>query len=122
MIVRDLRGTVFLLAVERRDGERSVPLETDRLVSFLHEGVEYSFTRGEGDGRESLRLTLTPVRLDGDLAELEVDVTGSLPGAKGPNVLARTERIFASRRATSSFDVTVGDPPAGYRFRITPDF
>jgi hypothetical protein len=113
---------LFQLAVERRDGERSVLLETDRLVTFLHEGVEYAFSRGEEDRRESLRLVLTPLRLEGDLVELEADVTGSLPGNEGPHVLSRTVRILASRRATSSLDVTVGDPPAGYRFLITPDF
>jgi hypothetical protein len=120
---RNVGSPVLLrLEVERREGERSEPLETNRLLTFLHEGVEYAFAQGEGDAREALRLVLTPLRLDGDVAELEVDVTGSLPGADGPHLLARTERILASRRATSKFDVTVGNPPAGYRFLITPDF
>ncbi len=113
---------LFLLAIERRDGERSVPLETNRLVTFLGEGVEYAFARGEADRRESLRLVLKPVRIEGDVAEVEVDVTGSLPGANGPILLSRRERIFTSRRATSSIVVTAGDPPAGYRFLVTPDF
>jgi hypothetical protein len=113
---------LFQIAIERRDGGRAVPLESNRLVTFLGEGVEYSFSHGEGGGRESLRLVLTPVRLDGDVAEVEVDVTGSLPGAGGPLLLSRRERILTSRRATSSLEVTAGDPPAGYRFRITTDF
>jgi hypothetical protein len=115
-------AVLFLLSVERRDGDRSVPLETNRLVTFLREGVEYSFSRGEGNARESLRLVLTPVRLEGDLAEIEVDVSGSLPASAGPLLLSRRERIFASRGATSTVEVTAGEPPAGYRFRITPDF
>ena len=115
-------AVLFVLSVERRDGDRSVPLETNRLVTFLREGVEYSFSRGEGDARESLRLVLTPVRLEGDLAEIEVEVSGSLPAAAGPLLLSRRERVFASRGATSTVEVTAGDPPAGYRFRITPDF
>ena len=113
---------LFLLAIERRDGERSVPLETNRLVTFLGEGVEYSFASGGADRRESLRLVLKPVRIEGDVAEVEVDVTGSLPGANGPILLSRRERIITSRRATSSVVVTAGDPPAGYRFLVTPDF
>ncbi len=113
---------LFALAIERREGERSVPLETNRLVTFLREGVEYSFSRGEGDARESLRLLLTPLRLEGDIAEIEVDVSGSLPAAAGPLVLSRRERMLVSRKATSTLEVTAGEPPAGYRFRITPDF
>jgi hypothetical protein len=120
---RSVESPVLLrLTIERREGERSEPLETNRLVTFLNEGVEYAFAQGEGDGREALRVVVTPLRLDGDLAELQVEVTGSLPSATGPHVLARTERILASRRSTSKLDVTVGDPPTGYRFLITPDF
>ncbi len=115
-------AVLFALAVERRDGERSVPLETNRLVTFLREGVEYSFSAGEGDARESLRLVLTPLRVDGDVAEIEAVVTGSLPAAPGPLVLSRRERMIMSRGATSTLEVTAGEPPAGYRFRITPDF
>ena len=77
---------------------------------------------GSGDARESLRVVLTPMRIDGDLAEVDIEVSGSLPGAGRPLLLSRRERIVTSRRATSSVDVTAGDPPAGYRFRITPDF
>ena len=85
-------AVLFALSVERRDGERSVLLETNRLVTFLREGVEYSFARGDGDARESLRLVLTPVRLEGDVVEIDVDVTGTLPAAPGPLLLMRRDR------------------------------
>jgi hypothetical protein len=117
-------GTPVLLRLEiqRREGERSQTLESNRLVTFLHEGVEYSFAHGEGSARESLRLVFTPLHVAGDVAELEVEVSGTLPDAAGPHVISRTERILASRHATSKVDVVAGDPPAGYRFLITPDF
>ena len=113
---------LFTLAVERLDGARSIPLESDRLSTFVGESVEYSFHRAEGDAMESLRLVLTPIRLEGEIAVVEAEVTGSLPGPAGPVMVSRRDRLLTTRGATSSFTVTAATPPAGYRFRITPDF
>jgi hypothetical protein len=110
----------FRLEVERIDGERSVPLETDELSSFLGEPVEYSFGRGAEGTAESLRLVLTLQHIDGDMAEVVADVSASLPGPAGPILMSRQDRVFATRGATSTVQAVTGDPPAGYRFRITP--
>ncbi len=112
----------FRLEVERQDGERNVPLETDDLSTFVGRGVEYAFRLGQGESTESLRLVLTPVRLDGGVVEVEAEVTGALPGTGAPLILSRKERLFITRGATSSVTVVAGQPPAGYRFRITPAF
>jgi hypothetical protein len=115
-------AVVFRLAVERVEGERSTPLETNLLRTFVGSGVEYSFHRGEGEAAESVRLLLRPVKLRGALAEIEVEVTGSLPGPPRRLALSRRELLFATRRSTSRLEVTTGEPPTGYRFLITPDF
>src|SRR5262249_36779316 len=125
-VVRDTFGVGapvrFHVAVERIDGERSVPLETNDLSSFLGESVEYSFRRGEGDATESVRLVLTVRRILDDMAEVETDVTGSLPGAGSPILLSHQDRLFATRGAASTVTCVSGTPPAGYRFLVTPEF
>lgn len=110
------------LAVSRVDGERVVPLETNVLHTFIGEPVEYSFRFGAGDEEQILRVVLTPLRIDDDLADLRVQVTGKLPASPAPVVLSRDQRLVASRGATSSLDVVSGTPPSGYRFSVTPDF
>ncbi|HEX6852203.1 MAG TPA: hypothetical protein VF139_12450 [Candidatus Polarisedimenticolaceae bacterium] len=110
------------LAVSRLDGERVVALETNVLHTFVGEPVEYSFRFGAGDDEQILRVVLTPLRIDDDLADLRVQVTGKLPASPAPVVLSRDQRMVASRGSTSSLDVVSGDPPAGYRFSVTPDF
>jgi hypothetical protein len=110
------------LAVSRVDGERVVPLETNVLHTFVGEPVEYSFRFGAGDDEQILRVVLTPLNVDDDLADIRVQVTGKLPASPAPVVLSRDQRLVASRGATSSLDVVSGSPPAGYRFSVTPDF
>jgi hypothetical protein len=112
----------FQLAVERVTGEQSIPLETNTLASFLGEGVEYSFRRGEGDALETVRLVLTLLRIEGDIAEVGVEISASLPGSSAPIVLSRLERLLTTRGAMSSLTVADGTPPAGYRFLVTPQF
>ena len=113
---------VVHLALARIDGERVVPLETNLLHTFLGEPVEYSFRLGTGDDEQRLRVVFTPLSVTDDVADLRVQVTGKLPSAGAPVVLSRDQRLVASRGATSSLDVVSGDPPAGYRFSVTPDF
>jgi hypothetical protein len=57
--------------------------------------------------------------VEGDLVEMEVEIEGRLP--EGPPV-SRRESLLATRASTTSFDAVAGDPKAGYRFRIRPDF
>lgn len=113
---------VFRLEVERVQGDRSVLLETNRLQTFLGEAVEYSFDRGAGEQAESVRLRLRPVRVEGDLAEVELVVSASLPGEPDRLVLSRREQLLTTRGATSSLTAATGQPASGYRFRITPRF
>jgi hypothetical protein len=112
----------FLIAVEGVAGERSEILQTNEVRSFVGQSVEYGFQLGPSDGRESIRLVLLPVSITGDLVTIQVDISGVLPGPDGPAMLSRTERIVASRGATSKVAATVGTPPSGYRFQVTPDF
>jgi hypothetical protein len=112
----------FVVAVEGVAGDRSAVLETNEIRSFVGQSVEYSFRLGQNDERESLRLVILPVSITGDLITLQVDVSGVLPGPDGPALLSRTDRIVASRRSTTPVPATVGTPPSGYRFQVTPDF
>lgn len=110
------------IEVERVEGERLVPLETNSLHTFVGHSVEYSFRRGAGASAESVVLILTPERLAGEVAEISVEVTGSLPGDPDRLLLARRETIVSTRGAASALTVVSGEPAAGYRFRITPEF
>lgn len=110
------------LEVERVDGGQTIALETNRLDTFMGEGVEYSFQRGAGEGMESVQLLIKPLRLEGEAVEIEVEITATLPGDPTRVVLSRRQRLVTTRGARSSVSVTAGDPPAGYRFALTPDF
>ncbi|HET9298540.1 MAG TPA: hypothetical protein VFO11_01260 [Candidatus Polarisedimenticolaceae bacterium] len=112
---------LFHLTVERVSGAESAPLETNALHTLVGEGVEYAFRRGGGNAEETLRLRLTPVRVGAEVVEVDVELDGRLPGGEGPSTLRR-DRLLATRGSTSSFDAVAGTPPAGYRFRIRPEF
>ena len=114
------RPVRFRLEIERAEGERSVSLETNVLDTFVGQGVSYSFERGEDQDLESLRIVLTPLRLLGEVAEVEVRVVGRLPGS--PGRVDRAQRLVTTRGSTSSFTVATGPYSSGYRFLITPDF
>jgi len=62
------------------------------------------------------------VSISGDLITIQVQISGVLPSSDGPALLSRTERIIASRGSTTMVAATVGTPPSGYRFQVTPDF
>ena len=112
----------FRLGVDGVRGERMVELETNYLNTFVGDTVEYSFRRGDGESGESVQLLMTPVRRHGDIVEVMVEIAGSLPGVERRLLLSRKEILITTRGATSSVTVTNGDPPAGYRFRVTPLF
>ena len=112
----------FRLEVDVVRSDRVVPVETNHLQTLMGQPVEYSFRRGRGDGLQSVRLELTPVGRVGELLEVAIDISGSLPGSDRRLLLGRNETLFSSRGVTSTVTVTNGTPPTGYRFRITPDF
>jgi hypothetical protein len=112
----------FGVAVLRVDGERVVLLETNDLHTFVGQSIEYSFRRGQDDALETVRLSLLPVSVTGDVVTIDAEIEGALPGASGSILLSHNERIVASRRSTSTLQATASTPPAGYRFQVTPDF
>ena len=44
------------------------------------------------------------------------------PGKPDRLLLSRRETLVSNRGTLSALIVTTGEPPAGYRFAITPDF
>jgi hypothetical protein len=112
----------FTVAVEGVEGDRSAVLETNELHSFIGQSVEYGFQQGPYESRQAIRLVLLPESVTGDLITIVAEISGVIPGPGGPALLSRSERIVASRLATTTVAATVGTPPAGYRFQITPDF
>jgi hypothetical protein len=112
----------FTVAVLRVDGDRVVELETNELHTFVGQAVEYSFKRGQGDALESVRLSVLPVSISGDVVTIDAEIGGALPGATGTVLVNHHERIVASRQSTSRLLAATGNPPAGYQFQVTPDF
>ena len=112
----------FGVAVEGVSGEQSVVLETNEMRSFVGQSVEDSFQFGPAEGRESLRLVLLPVSISGGLMTMEAKISGVLPSPGGPTLIDRTDRVVVSRGATTFVQATVGTPPSGYRYQVTPDF
>ena len=112
----------FLVAVEGVAGDHSEVLQTNELHTFVGESVAYEFQLGAEANAEKLRLVLVPESIDGELVTIRAAVTGIIPGPDGPANVDRTQRIVASRRATTPVSATTGTPPSGYRFQITPDF
>jgi hypothetical protein len=112
----------FAVEVLRVDGERVVSLETNELHTFVGQPVEYSFRRGQGEGLETVRVSLLPVSISGDVVTIDAEIDGALPGAGGASLISHRERIVASRQATSRLNATAGTTPSGYRFQVTPDF
>jgi hypothetical protein len=116
------RSVRFRLGVERLVEGATQPLESNDLDTLVGESVSYSFRRGEGDTLETLRLRLRPTRIMGEIVEVEVTFEGSLHSLGSPLYLNRREKLLTSRDAPTMFDAASGDPPTGYRFRITPEF
>ena len=69
-----------------------------------------------------VRTAARVVEILGDVAEIEVEISGMLPGPEGLKLVSRTEQWFSSRLSTSTAALEAGDPPTGYRFRVTPRF
>ncbi len=112
----------FNITIERIDGDRVIPLETDALHTFVGQSVEYSFRQGQHEGLEAVRLALLPASVSGDLITIDAAISGALPGSEGTALVSHNERIVASRGATSRVSATAGTPPSGYRFQVTPEF
>ncbi len=112
----------FEVEVVRVEGTAQTSLERNMLHTFENETVRYEFRLGPDLTDEALTLSLTPVRLIGDLIEINVNVEGRLPGDDGMTVIARDENLVVNRGAMLPVTVTIGDPPVGYRFQVTAIF
>jgi hypothetical protein len=108
----------FEIEVFHVEGNAQTSLERNMLHTFENQTVRYEFKRGPELTDEALTLSLTPVRLIGDLVEINVNIEGRLPGDDGVTVIARDESLVVNRGAISPIEVTTGEPPAGYRFRV----
>jgi len=116
-----LAPIVFRVEVGRVVGGEFVPVETNELSTFLGQPVEYSFRLGHDDSLEHLRLVLTPRRTEGDLAEVGMSLSGTLSaGRPTPLTLDRDDTLWTDRGTTTEVSATDGDPPDGFRFRVTP--
>jgi hypothetical protein len=112
----------FQLEIERVEGGQAIPLETNVLNTFAGEPVGYEFRLADPGEGDALRVQLYPLRVTGTVLELELEVSGTLSGAAEATVLSRREKWMTNAGARSSLTVEIGDPPAGYRFAVTPRF
>src|SRR6185295_14874866 len=97
---RPVIGAPVVLALEiaRLENGSSIPLETNRLHTFVGESVGYAFRYGEGDETVSLEIRLLPVQLTSEVARVEIEVSGRL----GSLVISRHEQWVTTKEATSS--------------------
>ena len=116
------RPVEFNLQVARISGEETILLETDTLRTFLGQPVTYSFRRGAGSTLETVQLELLPMSIEGNVLQARVTWTGEIQTGTTPLYLSRSETILTSRSAASEFHATVGEPPEGYSFTVTPGF
>ncbi len=113
----------FLLEIQWFENGNSTSLETNQLNTFVGQPVSYSFRLGQPGEVQSGSVRLLPAQLVGDTLRIEVDISGTLPDAEGSMALiSRTEEWLSTSGATSSLDLEAGEPPRGFRFRVTPRF
>ncbi len=113
----------FLLEIQWVENGNSTSLETDQLQTFVGQSVSYSFRLGRPGEAESGSVRLLPVQLIGDTLRIEVEMSGTLPdGEDSIAIISRTEEWLSTSGATSSLALQTGEPPKGFRFRITPRF
>ncbi len=108
----------FEVEVVHVRGTTQTSLERNLLHTFVNQSVRYEYRAGSELSDEALTLSLTPVRLVGDLIEIKVNIEGRLPTEDGVTVVAREDNVVVNRGATSPVDAVTGDPPMGYRFRV----
>lgn len=112
----------FRLEIVRVIEGREVVLENNYLNTLMGEDVSYGFQLADSVDADAVQITIHPRRLIGNIAEIDVSVNGRLQMGDELMVIGRSERWMASRDATSTLAFESGDPPTGYRFRITARF
>ncbi len=114
------QGVQLELEIQRVQEGKVYSLENNLLNTFLGETVTYSFDLGRDS--DAVRIDLKPLWLAGDVATIDVGLSGILPTEAGPELVSRTEQWATTRGATSTVAFEIGEPPTGYRFLITPRF
>ncbi len=113
----------FLLEILWIEGGDEVSLETNQMHTFVGQPVTYSFELGPVDKAETARVRLMPAQLVGDTLRIQVEMSGTLPdGQGGVGLISRSEEWLSTYGRTSSLDLAAGDPPKGFRFRVTSRF
>jgi hypothetical protein len=112
----------FLLEVQRVVEDKVTSLETNRIQSFIGQPVSYAFKLGETDEAAAIRLQLTPVRISGSLLEIEIEISGTIPGEDTIAAAGRGERLIATKDTPTTIAFETGEPANGYRFIVTADF
>ncbi|HKQ62337.1 MAG TPA: hypothetical protein VJS92_13680 [Candidatus Polarisedimenticolaceae bacterium] len=112
----------FTLEVQRVERGQTISLETNQLRTLVGQSVSYSFRLGKEGGSDVLLLQLTPTRLAEQIAEVELEISGTLPAGERTIAVGRKEQFLSSAGATSAFAVESGEPPSGYRFLVSCRF
>lgn len=115
------RPLAFGLEIQRVEAGRTISLETNLLRTLVGESVSYFFDLGGADA-ESVRVQLTPLRIIGEIIEIDAELSGKLPDADDLQIIGRKEHWVTSRGATSTLAFEFGEPPTGYRFLVTPQY
>ena len=112
----------FRLEIVRVIDGREASLEDNYLNTLIGEPITYAFRLTDTPAAESVMIELKPLRLHANIAEIDVEITGKMTLEDEVIFIGRTEHWLASRGATSTLAFEAGDPPSGYRFRITARF
>ncbi|MCP3979719.1 MAG: hypothetical protein GY716_10390 [bacterium] len=116
------RPVLLRLEIQRVDGESTISLETNDLRTLVGRSTSYSFRLGSLPESEAAEIRLRPLRVVGELIELQAQVSGTLPDGERVTLAARNEQWVITRGTTSALSFETGEPPQGYRFLVTPDF
>jgi hypothetical protein len=112
----------FRLEIVRVLDGREASLEDNYLNTLIGEPIAYAFRLSDTPAAESVTIVLKPLRLHANIAEIDVEITGKMTLEEELIMIGRTEHWLASRGATSTLAFESGEPPSGYRFRITARF
>lgn len=112
----------FRLEIVRVVDGREASLEDNYLNTLIGEPVTYAFRMTDTPEAEAVMIVLKPLRLHANIAEIDVEISGTMTLNEEVIVIGRTEHWLASRGATSTLAFESGEPPSGYRFRITARF
>jgi hypothetical protein len=112
----------FRLEIVRVLDGRELSLEDNFLNTLVGEPVSYAFRLADTPEAESVTITLKPLRLHANIGEIDVEIAGKMTLDDEVVLIGRTEHWLASRGATSTLAFEAGEPPSGYRFRITARF